>query len=61
MEKPLKEEKNITLLCCGRKGCPTISIKKDGTVLLRDDYEGVVKLDKEQFNLFKKLVKDGSL
>ena len=61
MEQSTKHEKNVTLLCCGRKGCPTISVKKDGSVLMRDDYKGVVRLDKEQFNLFKKLVKDGTL
>lgn len=53
----IKIENKEILLCCGRGKCPSIS--RDNPVdgkemfLLKDDFGGLVKLDKQQLNAIK--------
>ena len=44
--------RKITL--CGRGGCcPTVEIKKDKSVVIKDDYQGEVNLTQEQWKYLK--------
>jgi hypothetical protein len=43
-------EGNTILLCCGKNRCPSISkdVEDKGKFLIKDDFGGVVKLEKDQ-------------
>lgn len=49
--KTRKNNDNITKISlCGTQGCcPTIEFKK-GSILIKDDFDGRVKLNKDQWN-----------
>lgn len=41
---------------CGCNGCcPTVTVGKDGTHVLKDDFGGIVTLTSEQFALLKEV------
>lgn len=55
-------EKMVHTLCCGKNKCPQISIdKQTKDVVITDDFGGKVVLEKVQFDLMKKKIKDGTL
>ena len=50
MNKNIRIEDNKVFLCCGKTRCPSIT-KDEGTTdsyIVTDDYEGSVKLTKDQ-------------
>ena len=50
MNKNIRIEDGKVLLCCGKARCPSIA-KEEGSTenfIIQDDYEGSVKLTKEQ-------------
>jgi hypothetical protein len=53
----IKIENKEILLCCGRGRCPSISRDESSNekemFLLKDDFGGFVKLDREQLNAIK--------
>jgi hypothetical protein len=59
----MKQNKDtVHTLCCGKNKCPQVTIdKKTGDAKLTDDFGGKVILEKVQFDLLKKKIKDGSI
>lgn len=50
MNKNIRFENGRVFLCCGKTKCPSIA-KEEGSTdsfIIKDDYEGSVKLTKEQ-------------
>lgn len=54
----MKITNNQVVLCCGRKGCPTVSLRKDGTVCISDDFGGSVRLEEDEAQLITKAIKE---
>ena len=50
MNKNIRIEEGKVLLCCGKARCPSIAKEEGATdsFIIKDDYEGSVKLTKEQ-------------
>ena len=46
------EPNNIVLLCCGKKGCPSLR-KEDGLYFLKDDSGSEVMLEKDHLMAIK--------
>lgn len=47
-------EKVVTL-CGANNCCPTVTINKGGSHIIKDDFGGSVKLSQEQFNMLKEV------
>lgn len=45
----------VATLCGGKDCCPTVTIKKDGTRVINDDFGGQVTLTEAQFVLLKEV------
>jgi len=52
----LREEGNKIFMCCGKAGCPSVSINDEGLVEISDDYGNSVKMKKEEANLMGQAV-----
>jgi hypothetical protein len=53
----LREEGNKIFMCCGKAGCPSVSINDEGLVEISDDYGNSVKMKKEEASLLESAVK----
>ncbi len=42
------ESKNTVRICCGKKGCPTVTDLGNGTVLIKGDDGGETVMTKEE-------------
>ena len=47
---------NTILLCCGKKGCPSIVKESGDSYTLTDDFGGSVKLNKDELNAIQEAV-----
>lgn len=60
--KNIKIENREILLCCGRGKCPAISRDESSNneemFLVKDDFGGSIKLDKDQLKSFKEAVEN---
>lgn len=52
----LKKEEKI-VLCAVQNCCPTVEFKKEG-IIIKDDFGGKVKLNKDQWNDLAKKIKE---
>jgi len=50
------ENSNSVLLCCGKKGCPSLR-KKRGYYLIKDDFGNEIKLEKEHLEAIPEALK----
>jgi len=62
LDKPIRVSQDdagrkVFTLCGCNNCCPTVTVEKDGTYVLKDDFGGTVILTSEQFALLKN-VKD---
>lgn len=48
-------------LCCGKGGCPVITEKPTGEIVITDDNNGRVELSKAQWKILKEIIKDGDI
>ena len=52
----LREEGSRILMCCGKAGCPSVSIDEDGLINISDDFGNTVKIKKEEAALLESAV-----
>ncbi|NDG51972.1 MAG: hypothetical protein EBY39_02950 [Flavobacteriia bacterium] len=57
MKNNTKQEQRIVLQCGRGRCCPEI-IKKENNFIIKDDYNGEVKLNQEQIKLLQKAISD---
>jgi hypothetical protein len=47
----LRQEGNKVFMCCGKAGCPSVEINKEGLIQISDDYGNTVKMNSSEANL----------
>lgn len=53
-------QKVVTLMCHGSSSCPEVIMNQD-EIFIKDDFDGKVKLTKEQFSVLKEKIHHGEL
>lgn len=51
--KVISTDKGILKLCCAVHGCPSVDFTDPSAVVLKDDFGGVVRLSKDEWELLK--------
>lgn len=52
----LRHDNNKIFMCCGKAGCPSVSVNDEGLVEISDDHGNTVKMKKEEASLIKEAV-----
>ena len=52
----LRNENNKIFMCCGKAGCPSVSVNEEGLVEISDDHGNTVKMKKEEATMIKEAV-----
>jgi hypothetical protein len=52
----LRHDNNKIFMCCGKAGCPSVSVNEEGLVEISDDHGNTVKMKKEEASLIKEAV-----
>ena len=53
----IREEGRNLFLCCGKAGCPSVSVNEEGKVEIKDDHGNTVIMEKAEANLLPDAVK----
>ena len=54
----LRHENNKIFMCCGKAGCPSVSVNEEGLVEISDDHGNTVKMKKEEASMIKEAVSE---
>ena len=57
MNKNLRIEGSRVFMCCGKSGCPSVEINKEGLVEIKDDFGNKVVMKKAEAELLPAAVK----
>lgn len=53
----LRQEGEKVFMCCGKAGCPSVNLNKEGLVEISDDNGNKVKMKKEEAALIQDAIK----